>query len=265
MRENFTQKREIHASSKSKITDLLANLTGIADAKASHMKVKVPIPFLTLAAMLFVAASFQTRAQSIIIQHSGATDPLTEGFSGFNLSGAGSSYNLYQLIYNPFLDQVGLFINGAQYGDYVPEVDQGAPYEVDFGTGDHVGTGNEQANWNLVSLSVPEPSILSLILAGGGIFIFVRICKKIILRNLFAFNRFASFSDDFFKVNVQSQSNPQQSVQRRDSLFLFDKSYRLTRQSSFLSNQVERKPAFCTLLFQETRDLRTNGFRYFAD
>jgi hypothetical protein len=31
-RENFTQKREIHASSKSKTTDLLANLAGMADA-----------------------------------------------------------------------------------------------------------------------------------------------------------------------------------------------------------------------------------------
>jgi hypothetical protein len=56
MRGNFTQKREVHASSKSKTTDLLTNLTGMADAKPSLMKAKVLILFLALVG-LFAAIS----------------------------------------------------------------------------------------------------------------------------------------------------------------------------------------------------------------
>jgi hypothetical protein len=34
--------------------------------------------------------------------------------------------------------------------------------------------GSSQANWNLVSLSVPEPSVFSLLFIGSGVLIYFR-------------------------------------------------------------------------------------------
>src|ERR1035437_10810938 len=53
------KRREVHASSIRKTADLLANLTGIADAKASPMKAKALILFLALAGLLPLAAQAQ--------------------------------------------------------------------------------------------------------------------------------------------------------------------------------------------------------------
>src|ERR1035437_10309793 len=53
------KRREVHASSIRKTADLLANLTGIADAKASPMKAKALILFLAPAGLLPLAAQAQ--------------------------------------------------------------------------------------------------------------------------------------------------------------------------------------------------------------
>ena len=89
-----------------------------------------------------------------------------------NLNGAGSTYNNYQLIYNASADMASLWINGVEYADAI------SPLEPDHGVqsvywGSEGGPTFEQANWNLVSLTIPEPSSAAVFLLGSGVLVYV--------------------------------------------------------------------------------------------
>lgn len=84
-----------------------------------------------------------------------------------NLTGAGSTYNNYQLIYNASADMASLWINGVEYTNNI------SPLEPDHGVqlvywGSEGGPTFEQANWNLVSLEItPEPATMALVGLGA--------------------------------------------------------------------------------------------------
>lgn len=87
------------------------------------------------------------------------------------LSGVGTSYNLYQLIYNASADELSLWINGMEYATNVP-----APPSLSGITwGGSGGPQYERVNWNLVSFEiVPEPTAISLLLLGSGVLLYIR-------------------------------------------------------------------------------------------
>jgi hypothetical protein len=83
------------------------------------------------------------------------------------LNGTGSTYNNYQLRYGAATDTASLWVNGIEQISSI-----NGP--TGYGPGGGVFWGESQAgpsgaNWNLVSLSVPEPSSMALILLGGGV------------------------------------------------------------------------------------------------
>lgn len=90
-----------------------------------------------------------------------------------NLPGLGSTYNNYELIYNASSDKASLWINGVQYANDI------SPLRPDYGFqvvywGSDGGSTYAQANWNLVSLSIPEPSPAAVFLLGSGILFYLR-------------------------------------------------------------------------------------------
>jgi hypothetical protein len=93
------------------------------------------------------------------------------GGTNFVLSG-GSIYDNYQLIYSAETQTASFWINGIEE---LPGIIVQNESSFDILTFDDPIQEAGQANWNLVSLEVvPEPSVWSLIVLGGGIFIYVR-------------------------------------------------------------------------------------------
>ena len=84
----------------------------------------------------------------------------------------GSDYNNYQVKYDPSVDTVSLWINGAKYvNTFSTNI---ATYLVEVGWGGGVDNGqNPLANWNLVSLTIPEPSSGAVLLLGSGVLVYV--------------------------------------------------------------------------------------------
>ena len=73
----------------------------------------------------------------------------------------GSNYNNYQVRYDPSADTVSLWINGAEYVNNFSA--NRADYLTDMGWGGGADVGLDPlANWNLVSLTIPEPSSAAL-------------------------------------------------------------------------------------------------------
>ncbi len=70
---------------------------------------------------------------------------------------------------------------------------------------------------------------------------------------------FPGFGDEFFEVNFQNRSDSEQSIQGWILHFLLHIADRLPRQSRFLSQHIQRKAALGARLFQEMRNLRTDG------
>ena len=86
----------------------------------------------------------------------------------------GSNYNDYQLRYDASAEAMSLWINGAEYANNIYTNEHDAYlYEVGWGGGVDGGL-NPLANWNLVSLTIPEPSSAALVLLGGGTLFYLR-------------------------------------------------------------------------------------------
>jgi hypothetical protein len=85
----------------------------------------------------------------------------------FTLQGAGSSYHLFELIYDPSAGSADLFADGVErLSDYTGFVDSDGYSRVQWGSAQSDMTGH--GNYNLVQFSVvPEP-ISSLLFVGGG-------------------------------------------------------------------------------------------------
>ncbi|HEY1718019.1 MAG TPA: hypothetical protein VGH42_06955 [Verrucomicrobiae bacterium] len=95
----------------------------------------------------------------------------------FTLTGAGSTYNNYELVYSDATDTASLWVNGIQeLNDITGDVGY-ASSGWGLTWGEFQGSSS-QANWNLVSLSVPEPSAISLLFLGNGVLIYVRTRKR---------------------------------------------------------------------------------------
>ncbi len=94
----------------------------------------------------------------------------------FILNNVGSSYNNYQLMYNASQGTASLWINGTDMLNNIVGGTTSLQYDELLWGG--VQPPNVQANWNLVSLTVPEPSASWLLLLGGGVFLYVRTRKQ---------------------------------------------------------------------------------------
>jgi hypothetical protein len=87
------------------------------------------------------------------------------------LNATGSVYNNFQLDYNAVADTAALWVNGTEVVDGISGTPAFSGWKIYWGTGQ---AGPSQANWNLVSLSVPEPSSAALILLGSGALFYLR-------------------------------------------------------------------------------------------
>jgi hypothetical protein len=105
-----------------------------------------------------------------------AGDPivmLVNSFEGNGLNPAGptyttsgSGYHDYKLVYDPVADNTDLFIDGVErISNYAGNANQGGVASVFFGAAGSQGTG--RANFSQLSLTVPEPTGLSLLLIGA--------------------------------------------------------------------------------------------------
>jgi hypothetical protein len=85
----------------------------------------------------------------------------------------GSNYNDYELRYDASAEAVSLWINGIEYANNI-FTNQHATYlqEVGWMSG-YYDSQNASANWNLLSLTIPEPSSSAVILLGSGVLVFV--------------------------------------------------------------------------------------------
>lgn len=82
----------------------------------------------------------------IIAVGDGITNP------SYTVTGAGNSYNLYELVYDPSTQSANLFVNGKKViTGYNGLVDTIAP-NVNFGSGSTQDTG--QGNWNFIELEI---------------------------------------------------------------------------------------------------------------
>lgn len=101
-------------------------------------------------------------------------DPFVQiGHQSYTLNGVGSTYNNYQLVYDATSDMADLYIDGV---DRISDVTHTSLLEsagaLYFGSGTQAGPA--QANWNLISLNVPEPSSAAVLLLGGGALFYFR-------------------------------------------------------------------------------------------
>ena len=86
----------------------------------------------------------------------------------------GLNYNDYQLSYDASAETMSLWINGTEYANNIYTNDHDT-YLFEVGWGGGVDNGqNPLANWNLVSLTIPEPSSAALILLGSGVLFYLR-------------------------------------------------------------------------------------------
>lgn len=72
--------------------------------------------------------------------------------------------------------------------------------------------------------------------------------------------QFAGTSDNFLRFHFQCGGQSKQSVYRGISQALFDKSHSLPVHTRLLSKQIQGNAAFLPFCFQQTDDLRTDGF-----
>jgi len=105
-------------------------------------------------------------------------DPVVQsesvGQPTYTVSGVGSSYNNYQLIYDAGTGTASLWVNGIQRVGNIAGISE-SPGVAEVGWGASEQAGGSQANWNLVSLEiVPEPSAMSLIFLGSALLIYAR-------------------------------------------------------------------------------------------
>jgi hypothetical protein len=88
-------------------------------------------------------------------------------YIGGSVTLPGSNYNNYQLRYDASTENVGLWINGTEYANNI-FTNQHETYLVELGWGGGADVGqNPLANWNLVSLTIPEPSSAALFGVGA--------------------------------------------------------------------------------------------------
>jgi len=84
----------------------------------------------------------------------------------FVLTGAGSTYNTYQLKYDSMSGTAGLWVDGVEEANNIPGIPNIQTAEAFWGLGQSAGP---TANWSQFSLTaVPEPSTTCLLLFGGG-------------------------------------------------------------------------------------------------
>jgi hypothetical protein len=113
----------------------------------------------------FSSESFQ------IAIHNNATTNLEVqiGLSAYYLINSASTYNNFQLVYDPQMDSANLWVNGIlAIGGITGQTGTlssgGLFWDVTSG----------QANWSLVSVAVvPEPSSMTIILLGSGVLAYV--------------------------------------------------------------------------------------------
>ncbi|HEY5042127.1 MAG TPA: PEP-CTERM sorting domain-containing protein [Verrucomicrobiae bacterium] len=91
----------------------------------------------------------------------------------YTLAGAGSSYNNYELIYNSANNLASLWVDGVDEINNISGIQTSSSPMLVWGMSQPRATSFE-ANWNLVSLSVPEPSPSWLLLIGGGAWFYLR-------------------------------------------------------------------------------------------
>ena len=88
----------------------------------------------------------------------GSGDPIVSLGDGITnpshtITGAGSTYNLYELAYDPLSQTADLFVNGTLVITGYTGLFDPVPPQVNFGSGSTGDTG--QGNWNLIELIVP--------------------------------------------------------------------------------------------------------------
>jgi len=91
----------------------------------------------------------------------------------YTITGAGSSYNNYELVFNSVGNVASLWVDG------VDRIDNIGGHSSSSSPGFYWGTGQGaltpfQDYWNLVSLSVPEPSSVGVLLLGSGVLFYLR-------------------------------------------------------------------------------------------
>jgi hypothetical protein len=135
---------------------------------------RIATPNATLGQLGYFDASMVGSQESVglFFGSTAIGDPIVELKYGsisdtINLTGAGSSYNLYQLIYDVPAATASLWINGVDYLNNIPLPNQNILYVVWEGGG---SPQYERVNWNLVSLEItPEPGTVALVFLGSGV------------------------------------------------------------------------------------------------
>lgn len=85
----------------------------------------------------------------------------------FTLQGVGSTYHLYELIFDPIAGSADLFIDGIErLSDYTGD-GSGSPMSVLWGAGQSSSIG--QGNYNLVEFALATPEPATLLLLGTGL------------------------------------------------------------------------------------------------
>jgi PEP-CTERM motif len=128
-----------------------------------------------------IFVGFSTGAQTFDLEFGSESngDPFVRASTTpvFILSGAGSTYNGYQLIYNATTGMADLWVNGIEKISDITGTQSSQAAGLAWGIAQS-GASPFQANWNLVSLSVPEPSTIFLFFLGSGVLFYVRRNRK---------------------------------------------------------------------------------------
>ena len=106
-------------------------------------------------------------------------DPFVEiGNESYIVSGAGSTYNNYQLVYDVRSGTADLWVNGINAVQDVQQSGYSGNGYVHWGSG--MQGGPAQVNWNLVELSVfgvPEPSAIYIVFLGLASAVSLRVVR----------------------------------------------------------------------------------------